>query len=168
MNKLTKRITTIGLVALVLLAVSCGGKKSSITLTEKGKTIIEGKWKYDTNATIKDATTDLKDTSGVTADIELKDDVKAIGDFLTGTLSFYIDETNDKLAYERKYGKGILSISVVGYWEFNEDETIVIMKEWDSSAGATKPPVNYTIIELTADKLVMKEEGAGEHHYIKQ
>ncbi len=140
---------------------SCGGGAEKAKLTEKGELLTSIKWKLDPNATLKGTTDAIKDTSGITADIELKGDIGKIADFLSETLSFYPDEKNPpKLAYQKKYGEGLLSTSTVGWWEFNADETAVIMKAWDSTAGKEKAPVTYTIKELTKDKLVLLEEGS--------
>ena len=164
-----RKIIPISLIALLIIAVSCGegGNKDDAVLSDKGKLLTSVTWKYDTNASIKGTTDEIEDTTGITADIVLTDDVKVFADFLTGTLAFGIDASDkSKLSYERKYGKGIFSTSVLGFWNFNEDETIIIMREWDDTAGKEKPPVNYEIIELTADKLIIKEEGGAEHFYI--
>ncbi len=159
-----KRILTLMTVALVVLA-SCGETKPKVELSDKGKLLTSVVWKYDTNASIKGATDDIKDTTGVTADIELKDDVKAIADFFTGTLHFYIDK-NGKLSYERKFGEGFLSTSTLGYWNFNDDESAVIMRDWDKAAGKEKDPETKKIVELTADKLVLEDESGSQSVYI--
>ncbi len=165
-----KKIIPFSLLAFLFIFVSCGEEETKeIKLSEKGELLTSVTWKYDTNASIKGTTDDIKDTTGITADIVLKDDVKSIADFFTGTLKFGID-VNDpsKLSYERKYGKGIFSTSVLGYWEFNENETAVIMKEWDSNAGKELPPVTNQIIELTKDLLIIKEKDGTEHFYTPQ
>ncbi|MCF6364952.1 MAG: hypothetical protein L3J35_02005 [Bacteroidales bacterium] len=165
-----KQTISIFLTIVIFAFVSCGdGNSKKANLSEKGELLTSVTWKYDTNASIKGTTDDLKDTTGITADIELKDDVKAIGDFLTGTLRFGVD-TNDpsKLSYERKYGKGIFSISTLGWWEFNEDETSVIMREWDDVNKKELPPETKQIVKLTKDQLILKEESGAEHFYIPQ
>lgn len=165
-----KKIIPLSLIALFILAVSCGEgskKNEKQELSEKGKLLTSVLWKYDTNASIKGTTDDIKDTTGITADIELKDDVKSIADFLTGTLRFAVDAKDpSKLSYERKYGKGIFSTSVLGYWEFSDDEKFLIMREWDDVANKEKPAVEYQIIELKKDRLVIKEPDGTEHFYI--
>ncbi len=160
-----KRILSLVAVAAVLTLASCGGGKS-VELTEKGKLLNSVVWKYDTNASISGTTDAVKDSTGVTADIELKDDVKAIADFFTGTITFAVDEKNGKLSYERKFGEGFLSTSTLGWWEFNADETAIIMKEWDEAAGAEKAPVTHKIVELTAEKLVLQVEGETANVYV--
>lgn len=164
-----KRILLLPALLAVFAISSCGGgeDEAEAKLSKKGKMLIAHTWKYDTNASISGETEELKDSTGVTADVVLKDDVKAIADFFTGTLRFGVDKKDpSKLSYERKYGKGLLSTSVLGYWNFNEDESKLIMREWDSEAGKEKAPVTYEIVELSDDKLVIKEEGKGANVYI--
>lgn len=165
-----KKIIPFSLLALLFIFVSCGDEENKeVKLSEKGELLTSVTWKYDTNASIKGTTDVVEDTTGISADIVLKDDVKSIADFFTGTLKFAIDANDpSKLSYERKYGKGIFSTSVLGYWEFNENETAVIMKEWDSNAGEELPPVTNQIIELTKDLLVIKDKDGTEHFYTPQ
>ena len=76
------------------------------------------------------------------------------------TVIFGIDKKDpSKLSYSRTIGEGFLSSSVLGYWNFNESETDIIMREWDSQLGKEKEPVTYNIVELTAEKLVIQKEG---------
>ena len=167
-----KRILTLLSVAIVVTLASCGETKPTVELTEKGKLLTSVTWKYDTNAsiagvteTIEDTTAIAGDSTGIVADIELKDDVKAIADFFTGTLTFQVDKKGD-LAYERKFGEGFLSTSTLGYWNFNEDESAVVMREWDSEAGAEKAAETYKVVELTAEKLVLQKDGEGANVYV--
>jgi hypothetical protein len=165
-----KKITAICTAIILILFSSCGdggGKKGKVELSEKGKLLTSVIWKYDTNASIKGTTDAIEDTTGISADIKLEKDVKKIADFFTGTLRFAIDAKDPSLlSYERKYGKGIFSSSVLGYWEFAHDEKFIIMREWDDAAGKEKPPVEYQIVELTADKLILKEPDGTEHFYV--
>ena len=167
-----RKLITFSLMAFLIIFVSCGeGTEESkeVKLSEKGELLTSVTWKYDTNASIKGTTDEIEDTTGISADIVLQDDVKSIADFFTGTLSFGIDANDpSKLSYQRKYGKGIFSTSVLGYWEFNEKETAIIMREWDDTAGKELPPVTKQIIELTKDRLVIKDEEGTEHFYIPQ
>jgi hypothetical protein len=155
---------------LVLLFSYCGenepkDKKEEAKLSEKGELLCSVTWKYDTNQSLKGATDQVKDTTGVTADVVLKDDVGAIADFLTGTLRFVIDNRGD-LAYERKYGKGLLATSVLGYWNFDEDETHIVMREWDDTEGKEKAPEKKKIIELSKDRLVLQDSDGSQHVYV--
>jgi len=146
------------LLMAVFVFVSCGGKKAEFS--EKGKLLTATSWKPDLNANIKGTTDNVDSTTGITADIQLQGDVAKIGEFMAGSLTFGRDENDPtKLSYERKYGEGLLSTSVLGFWEFNADETAIIMREWDSAAGKEKEPVTYQIVELSAEKLVLKKEG---------
>jgi hypothetical protein len=148
--------------AVVLFALaSCGGEsKGGVKLSDKGKLLTSKSWKLDPNATLKGTTDNIKDSTGITADIQLKGDVGKIAGFLAETVTFGPDQNDKtKLAYSRKIGEGLLSSSVTGYWEFNPDETAIIMKEWDSYAGKEKAPVIYKIVELTDKKLVLQKEG---------
>jgi hypothetical protein len=156
--------------ALLFVFAACNDEEGGdAKLSEKGEILSSVTWKYDTNASIKGTTDAIEDTTGITADIELKDDVKAIGDFFTGTLRFGIDSNDPtKLSYERKYGKGIFSVTVLGWWEFNEDETALIMTEWDDVNKKTLEPEKREIVKLTKDQLILKDSKGVEHFYIPQ
>jgi hypothetical protein len=144
---------------LFISLVSCGGG-DKVKVSEVGEKLMAKSWKLQVQEVLDDATSDIKDETGISADIKLEGDVAKIADFLAETLTFGKD-TNDpsKLAYEKKYGEGILSTSVIGWWEMSADDKYVIFKEWDSATGAEKTPVKYEIKELTADKLVLLREG---------
>lgn len=145
------------MMASLSLLFSCGGGAS---LSEKGKLLTSIPWKLDPNATLKGSTDTLTGTTGVTANIELKSDVGAIANFLSETLQFGVDSKDKtKLSYSRTIGEGFLSSSVLGFWNFNEDESTVVFREWDNAAGKEKDPVNYKIVELTAEKLVLLKDG---------
>ncbi len=169
MKNIKSIISVICITALFPLMSGCGGgsdkkegstENEKVVLTEKGTLICSIPWKLDPNATIKGSTDTLQDATNVTANIELKDDVKAIADFVAETVVFGIDQKDaTKLSYSRTIGEGLFSVSVLGYWSFNNDETAVIMREWDSAAGKEKEPVTYKIVELTEEKLVLLKEG---------
>lgn len=156
-----KKLLILPAIALLTLLVSCGGGGAEkVKLTEKGELLTSISWKLDPNATLKGSTDELKDSTGLEANIELKGDVKKIADFFSETVIFQIDGSDaSKLAYSRTIGEGLLPIKTVGYWEFNSDESAIIMKEWDSTEGKEKDPVTYKIIELSKDKLVIQKEG---------
>lgn len=159
MKKLTQFIAPLVVLSAFLFAVACGGGGKKVELSEKAQLLTSINWKLDPNATLKGITDAVEDTTGITVDIELKDDVKAIADFIAETLVFGIDKKDpSKLSYSRTIGEGFLSVSVVGYWEFNADESAVIMREWDSQADKEKDSVTYTIVELTTEKLVLQKE----------
>jgi hypothetical protein len=161
MKKTMKLMLTFSIIGALFFISACGGGGGEkVELSEKGKLLTSISWKLDPNATLKGTTDLVEDTTGITADIELKGDVKAFADFVAETVVFAIDSKDpSKLSYSRTIGEGFLSSSVSGYWEFNADETAVIMKEWDDQAGKEKEPVTYNIVELTADKLVLQKEG---------
>jgi len=149
---------SLAILSAFLLVVACGGKKAQ--LSEKGQLLTSIQWKLDPNATLKGTTDAIKDTTGITADIQLQGDVGKIANFIAETLIFAPDKKDpSKLSYSRTIGEGFLSSSVLGYWEFNADESAIIMKEWDSQAGKEKDPVTYTIVELSPEKLVLQKEG---------
>ncbi|PKP19908.1 MAG: hypothetical protein CVU05_10230 [Bacteroidetes bacterium HGW-Bacteroidetes-21] len=151
----------------VMTLVSCGNagkneskEKENVVLSEKGKLLNSVSWKLDPNATLKGTTDVIEDTTKIIANIELKDDVKAIADFLSETVVFGIDQSDPtKLSYSRTIGEGFLSTSVLGFWEFNDNETAIIMREWDDKAGKEREPVTYDIVELSAEKLVLQKKG---------
>jgi hypothetical protein len=146
--------------------IGCSGKKAA-KLSEKGEMLIAKTWKPDVNANLKGGSDKVDSATKIKSDIQLKGDVKKMADFFAGTLRFAKDTKDaSKLSYERKYGEGILSTSVLGYWEFNKDETAIIMREWDKAASKEKDPVTYQIVELSADKLVLKKEGESEEFYV--
>jgi len=157
--KTTKSTLFVMSLAIVLFSVSfCGkGKKE---LSEKGKLLISKQWKYDANANLKDGSNNIDSASGIKSDIQLKGDVGKIADFLSETLVFGHDSKDDtKLSYSRTIGEGMLSSSVLGFWEMGADDKSVILKEWDNQAGKEKEPVSYEIVEITAEKLVLKKQG---------
>lgn len=144
--------------SLFITLIGCGGGK--VKVSEKGEMLMAKSWKLQIQEVMDDATGNIQDETGINADIKLQGDVAKIADFLAETITFTKDASdNTKLAYERKYGEGILSTSVLGWWEMSADDKYVIMKEWDSVNGVEKAPVKYEIVELTADKLVLLKEG---------
>ena len=153
-------IVCLTVISGLFLVTACGGGGEKVQLSEKGQLLTSISWKLDPNATLKGTTDAIEDTTGITADIELKGDVKAFADFVAETVVFAIDSKDpSKLSYSRTIGEGLLSSSVLGYWDFNADETAVIMREWDNQAGKEKEPVTYTIVELSSEKLVLQKEG---------
>ncbi len=160
MKKLTRSILSLAVLTALLFAVACGGGGKKVELTEKGKLLTSISWKLDPSATLNGISSNLKDTTGIAAKIELKDDVKKIADFAAETVIFGVDKDDpSKLSYSRTMGEGFLSISILGFWNFNADESAIIMREWDKDAGKEKEPVTYKIIELTNEKLVLQKEG---------
>ena len=160
MRKLVQSILAIVVLSAILLTAACGGGGKKAELSEKGTLLTSITWKLDPSATLKGVTDELKDTTGITADIKLEGDVAKLANFAAETLKLGPDENDpSKLSYSKTYGEGFLSTSVVGYWNFNEDESALIMREWDKEAGIEKEPATYKIVELTAEKLVLQKEG---------
>lgn len=162
MNKKVKTaFNSFALIALSL-CISCLGatKKKEVELSEKGKLLTSIAWKLDSNATLKGTTDVIEDSTSLIANITLEKDVKKIADFLAETVVFTIDaEDKSKLVYSRTIGEGFFSTSTTGYWKFNEDETEIIMWEWNEQTGKTNPPVTYKIIELSEEKFAMQKMG---------
>lgn len=162
MKKQTQKFSTLALIALFFLAIitGCGKKGDSKTKrSEKCNLLMSTPWKMDVNSTIKITTDSIKDTAGITADIQLGGDVGDFANFIAETLVFAEDNKDKtKLSYSRTIGEGLLSSKVLGFWNFNADETAIVMREWDNSKGEL-PGVTYKIVELTADKLVLQKEG---------
>lgn len=157
MKKLFNVFVLVFVVASISLLNSCGGKAEP---SEKTKLIMSTAWKLSINEVIEDATTQVDSATGITADISLQGDVGALANFLAETLTLGEDANDDtKMVYEQKIGEGMLSMSVTGWWKWNEDETALIFEEWDAQAEAAKAPVTYKVQELTAEKLVLLKEG---------
>ncbi len=159
--KMLKQVFLAAIVGILFVStIHCGGSGKKLSDTENK--LIAHVWKKDVEAVRKEAAANADSASGLNfSEIELKGDVKKGVDWLQAkSIQFGKDEKDPtKLSYKITYGKGLLSTSVVGYWETNEAGTEVIMREWDSQAGKEKEPVTYEIIELTGDKLIIKEKG---------
>ncbi|MCS6795346.1 MAG: agenet domain-containing protein [Raineya sp.] len=149
------------LALLSLLVISSCKKKE---LSETAKKLIANQWKYDTNANLDAGNQNLENSTGIKSNFQLGGDVKKIADFLSETLTFGEDTKNNKLAYEKKYGEGILSTSALGWWELKDNDKTLVLKEWDSQAGKEKDPIEYEIKELTSEKLVLKRKSDNTTH----
>lgn len=142
----------------ILLLTSCGGAGGAkeAKILPAGEKLMAHTWKYDVNANIKKGTDDIKENSGITADIELKGDVGKLAEFAAESITFQRDKSDkSKLAYKQTVGEGVLSSSVLGYWEMSEDGKTLTMREWDKKAGKEKAPVTWTVEEVSDDKLVL-------------
>lgn len=162
MKRLTNSFAAFSMVAVIFMsvaAVGCGKKGGKVKVSEKMTMLMAHPWKLDPNATIKGTTDAVEDTTGIKADIKLEGDVGEIANFLAETLVFGKDSKDKtKLSYSRTIGEGFLSSQVLGFWTMSDDESTIVMKEWDTQKGEL-PPVNYKIVELTADKLTLQKEG---------
>jgi hypothetical protein len=160
MKKSVKTIISLMLLVTFIGLMSCGGGPKA-KLSEKGQLLTSIAWKLDPSATLKETTDAIKDSTGIIADIKLDGDVKTIIANSAETLTFGIDKKDrSKLSYKSQYGVSLLTFSVSGYWNFNEDESAIVMREWDNQAGKEKEPVTWKIVELTKDKLVLQKEGS--------
>lgn len=155
------KFNSVSLLLVLLFVVgltSCGSKEAKVP--EAGEKLMASAWKYDVNANLKKGSENTEDATGVSSDIQLKGDVGAMADFIAETLTFGRDKSDKtKLSYEKKIGESFVSSSVVGYWTMSDDGKTITLKEWDNKAGKEKDPVNYTIVELTDDQLVLMKEG---------
>ena len=156
--KSNSHVAFVALLFLSFSLFSCGNKAAKIPA--EGEKLMAASWKYDVNANLKKGSENAEDASGIKSDIQLKGDVGKIADFAAETLTFARDKKdNTKLSYQRKVGEGLISSSVVGYWTMSDDGKTITMMEWDSKAGKEKDPVDYTIVEITDEKLVLMKEG---------
>ncbi len=155
-------LNAICILSLVIIFTSCGGGKAS---SEKSKKLISKKWTLDTKETRKLAATQAEKTTGITnlEEIELKGDVKSIVDAVSNKVIVFGKDTKDpsKLSYQITFGTPPLTTSVLGYWDWNADETKIIMKEWDSQANKEKEPKTYSVQELTENRLVLMLDEKG-------
>ena len=158
MNLFRTKFSKILIVSILsTLLSSCGSDPAS---SPQAKMLIANAWKYDVNANLGKGQENLEESTSIKSDIELKGDVKKMADFAAETLIFAKDKKDpSKLSYKKQLGEGILSLSVLGYWEISQDGKTLTLKEWDSKAGKEKEPVNYTIEEISAEQLVLVKEG---------
>ena len=148
-----KTLATVALVAMVLLGVvAC---KKGASSSETAKKLMAKSWKYDTNANLASGNESLEGNTGISSNIQLGGDVGAIADFASETLVFGEDKNGKGLAYQKKYGSGIVSTKVMGFCELKDNDKVLVLKEWDGKAGKEKEPVEFTIKELTEEKLVL-------------
>lgn len=155
----------LGIFMFSLLAVSflisCGGG-GGVKVSETGQILIDHQWKLQPNASLDASADSLQDATGIDAHIELDGDVGDFADFLAETLTFTKDGSDKtKLAYSSTIGEGIFSAEVVGYWELSDDDKELTLFEWDSQAGQQKEGVVYTIVEISDEKLVLKNNSTG-------
>lgn len=150
----------LSLVSIVLLGTACKKKE----LSETAKKLMAKTWKYDTNANLASGSKGAENATGIKSDIRLGGDLKTIADFASETLTFYEDTKNKKIAYEKKYGQGVLSTNTRGWWELKDEDKTLVLKEWDSNAGKEKDPVEYTIKELGEEQLVLTKKSDNTTH----
>ncbi len=158
-----KKINLIIAIAIGLFVFAgCKGGGDEVKVPKEGDLLMKYAWKLQPNESLNATTDSLEDATNITADVQLDGDVEDIANFLAETLTFSRDKKDkSKLAYSSTIGEGILSTSVVGYWEISDDGKELTLKQWDSSAGKTLEPVVYTIIEISDDKLVLENKATG-------
>lgn len=155
-----QNILMLALIGTALLGTSCKKKE----LSETAKKLMAKTWKYDTNANLAAGSKSAENATGIKSNIQLGGDLKKIADFASETLTFYEDTKNKKVAYEKKYGQGLLSTSVRGWWELKDDDKTLVLKEWDEKAGKEKDPVEYTIKEVGEEQLVLTRKSDNTTH----
>ncbi|MFN3317010.1 MAG: hypothetical protein ACK40K_09380, partial [Raineya sp.] len=106
----------------VIAGLGLFGSCKKKELSETAKKLMAKTWKYDTNANLAGGSESVENATGIKSNIQLGGDLKKIADFASETLSFYEDKKNNKLAYSKKYGSGILSTSVLGWWELKDND----------------------------------------------
>ncbi len=137
----------------------CGGKKEK-ELSEKGELLISQTWKLQPNESLKSNTDSIEGETGIKADIKLEGDVGKFANFVAESLVFGRDSKDkSKLSYSSQVGEGMLSLKTLGYWDLEGDK--LTMREWDNEKSQEKEPVHYTIVELTKEKLVLKNTASG-------
>ncbi len=161
MKNLIPQITKTLVITCVLLLTACGGGKLK---SEKSKLLIKKQWNLDVKANNKLVAEKAEKTTGITnlAQLELKGDVGDIANAMSKTILVFGQDQKDKskLSYSFTYGTG-LTTSSSGFWEWNADETKIIMKGWDYNANKEKPSVAHTVKELTASKLILVNDESG-------
>jgi hypothetical protein len=158
--------------ALAVLSLSlltaCGGKKE-LKVSDQAQKLMKNAWKYDVNANLKKGSESTESQTGIKSDVQLQGDVGKMADFAAETLTLGRDGNDPmKLSYKKQVGEGMLSLSVVGWWELEPDDKTLVLKEWDSNAGKEKDPVKYTIDELSNEQLVLVKEGETQKRIYKK
>jgi len=117
-------------------------------------------WNLDTEAQRTNTLTKAGDLTGITnlKDIKLKKDVKKIADFLSAkTLYFGKEKDGNRLVYQETKGSGFLKSKTTGYWDWNKDETLLILTYKENNKEKTK---KYLVKELNDKRLVLLKENA--------
>ncbi len=147
------------------LLISCGGGHKADS--EKSKALMATAWGYDMNASIKTGTDQLKDATGISADIKLGGDVGAIADAFTARqIQFGFDSKDkSKLVFEETSGKGLLASKKSGYWHWSNKEETELELEY---ADDQKTKKKYKVVKLSGDTLILKPEDgkSGQEVYI--
>ena len=158
-----KKTLTFLMAALVIsLMASCFGGSNEAQVSEKGKMLMGKTWTADLNADLKGNGEALKEETGVGHEMELKGDVAKIGDFLAAKWLFGRGQKDpSKLVYSITTGEGFFSATVEsGLWELGADDKTLLLRKWDDEKGDyVETPEEYTILELTNEKLSWQKKG---------
>jgi hypothetical protein len=150
-------LTTLAALAIAS-GTGCGEAKWAPT-AEQQKLMNGQLWVYDRAASEKLRNEVVKDTTSITADIELKGDVGAMADFLTDTkLFFALDKKSGKAGWQRITGSGILESKSSGWMEWQGDKTFVL-KGFDTKDGK-KIDVSFEIKEISEKRTILHKAGA--------
>ena len=155
-NKLFGIILAAGF--FTLLIVGCGGGNKEAKYTETMEKLAKHSWKLQVNDVISDVTGDIDTATGIEADIVLDGDVGDFANFLAETLWLGRGKDASLLVCEKTYGEGILSTSALGKWEVNEENQILTLYMYDDSIGDYGEGIDYNIVEVTDEKLLLKKE----------
>jgi len=157
-----KKLSYLLVITLLGIFISgCGNSDDGVKVSKTGELLMEYSWKLQPNESLDASSDSLKDNTNIDADIELKGDVKKIADFIAETLVFDRDKDKTKLAYSSTLGKGFLSIKTVGFWELADDDVTLTLKEWDDTEGKALDGVEYTIVEISKERLVLENKSTG-------
>lgn len=152
----------------MLITMCCGGGSSGgdsedermTNMSSKSKQLMKKTWRLDAaavrEATAKAAHEAQKGVIKNIGDIKLGGDVAAMADFAQAkSLYFGFETGKNNLVYKITRGKGFLSSSHTGYWEWQENENKILLKGVKS--GNKTVDRTYVIDELTDDQLVIYE-----------
>ena len=146
----------LGILSLVLILgmTACGGKGGKFSA--KTKKMMGKKWTYDVEASRKAVGKAMEDAGIKNGSdvVNLKGDVKKIANFAAShSLQFY--KSKGKLAWQKKWGKGLLSSTTKGWanWK-DEGETSIELLGFN---GKGKNAV-FKVEEVGDKKLVLLNE----------
>ncbi len=157
-----KTLTFVMAAFVISLMASCFGGSNEAQVSEKGKMLMANTWAADLNADLKGNSDAVEDATTIKHDIQLGGDVAKIGDFLAAKWNFGRGSKDpSKLVYSISTGEGFFSATVEsGLWELSADDKTLLLRKWDDEKGDyVETPEEYTILELTAEKLSWQKKG---------